>query len=173
MAPSERGRKRGCPRLLFEALRTINSQRYVCICRIGLIARGPRLIGLDKHFISTFHAHTGGAIKGPYKSESSLMTCEAELHGSVTRMVYSILSLIGTRNDRKSNSTKFSALQSASYRAVTIVILCLHCAAQDAAQGGPLGSRIPMVPDSGHALGRDYPEIRRKTACEPPISLRL
>ena len=114
--------------------------------------------------------NTGGAFKGPYKSESS---CEAELHGSVTRMVYSILSLIGTRNDRKSNSTKFSALQSASYRAVTIVILCLHCAAQDAAQGGPLGSRIPMVPDSGHALGRDYPEIRRKTACEPPISLRL
>ena len=39
----------------------------------------------------------GGAFKGPYKSESSLMTCEAELHGSVTRMVYSILSLIGSR----------------------------------------------------------------------------
>ena len=36
-----------------------------------------------------------GYLKGRYKSESSLMTCEAELHGSVTRMVYSILSLMG------------------------------------------------------------------------------
>ena len=35
-------------------------------------------------------------LKGQYKSESSLMTCEAELHGSVTRMVYSILSVIGS-----------------------------------------------------------------------------
>ena len=40
----------------------------------------------------------GRGTPGPYKSESSLITCEAELHGSVTRMVYSILSLIGTCN---------------------------------------------------------------------------
>ena len=41
-----------------------------------------------------------GYLKGQYKSESSLMTCEADLHGSVgsvTRMPSSILSLIGTR----------------------------------------------------------------------------
>ena len=37
-----------------------------------------------------------GYLRGRYKSASSLMTCVAELHGSVTRMVYSILSLIGT-----------------------------------------------------------------------------
>ena len=36
-----------------------------------------------------------GYLKGLYASESSLMTCEAELHGSVTRMPSSILSLIG------------------------------------------------------------------------------
>ena len=36
-----------------------------------------------------------GYLKGRYKSESSLMTCEAELHGSVTRMPSSTLSLIG------------------------------------------------------------------------------
>ena len=35
-----------------------------------------------------------GYLKGRYKSESSLMTCVAELHGSVTRMPSSILSLI-------------------------------------------------------------------------------
>ena len=40
--------------------------------------------------------------------------------------------------------------------AVTVDVLCLHCAAQDAVQGAPLGSSIPMVPDSGHALGRDH-----------------
>ena len=41
-----------------------------------------------------------GYLKGQYKSESSLMTCEAELHGSVTptRMPSSILSLIGNYN---------------------------------------------------------------------------
>ena len=58
-----------------------------------------------KRFENTFRAmgfgfcrveETGGACKGPSKSESSLMTCEAELHCSVTRMVYSILSLMGT-----------------------------------------------------------------------------
>ena len=60
-----------------------------------------------KRFENTFHVmgfrdfrssrsrNTGGAFKGPFKSESSQMTCEAELHGSVTRMVYSILSLMG------------------------------------------------------------------------------
>ena len=37
-----------------------------------------------------------GYLKGRYKSESSLMNCEAELHGSVTRMLSSILSLIGS-----------------------------------------------------------------------------
>ena len=37
--------------------------------------------------------------KGSYKSESSLMTCEAELHGSVTRMACSILSLMGMLMD--------------------------------------------------------------------------
>ena len=37
-----------------------------------------------------------GYLKGRYKSESSLMTCEAELHGLVTWMPSSILSLIGT-----------------------------------------------------------------------------
>ena len=36
-----------------------------------------------------------GYLKGLYKSESSLMTCVAELHGSVTRMPSSILSDIG------------------------------------------------------------------------------
>ena len=36
-----------------------------------------------------------GYLKGRYKSESSLMTCEAVLHGSITRMPSSILSLIG------------------------------------------------------------------------------
>ena len=35
-------------------------------------------------------------LKGGYKSESSLMTCEAELHGWVSRMAYSILSLKGS-----------------------------------------------------------------------------
>ena len=37
-----------------------------------------------------------GYLKGRYKSESSLMTCEAELHGLVTRMASSILSLMGS-----------------------------------------------------------------------------
>ena len=37
-----------------------------------------------------------GYLKGRYKSESSLMTCVAELHGSVIRMPCSILSHIGT-----------------------------------------------------------------------------
>ena len=37
-----------------------------------------------------------GYLKGQYKSESLLMTCEAELHGSVTLMPSPILSLIGT-----------------------------------------------------------------------------
>ena len=36
-----------------------------------------------------------GYLKGRYKSESSLMTCVAELHGSVIRMPSSILSHIG------------------------------------------------------------------------------
>ena len=40
--------------------------------------------------------------------------------------------------------------------AVTVDVLYLHCAAQDVAQGAPFGSRIPMVPDSGHAFGRDH-----------------
>ena len=31
----------------------------------------------------------GGYLKGLYKSESSLMTCEPELHGLVTRMASS------------------------------------------------------------------------------------
>ena len=39
-----------------------------------------------------------GCFKGRYKSQSSLMTCEAELHGSVTRMPSSIASLIGTQS---------------------------------------------------------------------------
>ena len=38
-----------------------------------------------------------GYLKGRYKSESSLMTCVAELHGSVIRMPCSILSHIGTQ----------------------------------------------------------------------------
>ena len=37
-----------------------------------------------------------GYLKGRYKSESSLMTCVAELHGSVTRMPSSILSDMGS-----------------------------------------------------------------------------
>ena len=41
-----------------------------------------------------------GYLKGQYKSESSLMTCEAELHGSVIRMPSSLLSLIGTEKVR-------------------------------------------------------------------------
>ena len=49
-----------------------------------------------RDFRSSRSRNTGGAFKGPYKSESSLITCEAELHGSVTRIVYSFLSLIGT-----------------------------------------------------------------------------
>ena len=48
-----------------------------------------------RDFRSSRSRNTGGAFKGPYKSESSQITCEAVLHGSVTRMVYSILSLIG------------------------------------------------------------------------------
>ena len=52
-------------------------------------------LGLD-FAVEEHLSWSGGAFKGPYKSESSLMTCEAELHGSVTRMVYSILSHIGT-----------------------------------------------------------------------------
>ena len=44
-----------------------------------------------------------GYLKGRYKSESSLMTCVAELHCSVTRMPSSTLSLIGS-------SALFSAL---------------------------------------------------------------
>ena len=43
--------------------------------------------------------NTGGAFKGQYKSESSLMTCEAELHGLVTQMVSSILSLMGNSDE--------------------------------------------------------------------------
>ena len=39
-------------------------------------------------------------LKGWYKSESSLMTCVAELHGSVIRMPSSILSHIGSRGAR-------------------------------------------------------------------------
>ena len=42
-----------------------------------------------------------GYLKGRYKSESSLMTCEAELHGSVTHMPSSILSLMGTRAQQR------------------------------------------------------------------------
>ena len=38
-----------------------------------------------------------GYLKGLYKSESSLMTCVAELHCSVTQMPSSILSDMGTR----------------------------------------------------------------------------
>ena len=49
-----------------------------------------------RDFRSSRSRNTGGAFKGPYKSESSLITCEAELHGSVKRMVCSILSLMGT-----------------------------------------------------------------------------
>ena len=37
-----------------------------------------------------------GYLKGLYKSESSLMTCEAELHDWVSRMTCSILSPIGS-----------------------------------------------------------------------------
>ena len=39
-----------------------------------------------------------GYLKGRYKSESSLMTCVVELHGSVTRMPSSILSDMGIRD---------------------------------------------------------------------------
>ena len=39
-----------------------------------------------------------GYLKGLYNSESSLMTCVAELHGSVIRRPSSILSHIGTRH---------------------------------------------------------------------------
>ena len=39
-----------------------------------------------------------GYLKGRYKSESSLMTCVAELHGSVIRMPSSIPSHIGISN---------------------------------------------------------------------------
>ena len=49
-----------------------------------------------RDFRSSRSRNTGGAFKGPYKSESSQLTCEAELHGSVARMVYSILSLVGS-----------------------------------------------------------------------------
>ena len=55
-----------------------------------------RAMGI-RDFRSSQSRNTGGAFKGPYKSESSLMTCAAELHGSVTRMVYSILSLMGNQ----------------------------------------------------------------------------
>ena len=49
-----------------------------------------------KRFENTFRAMGfRGAFTGPYKSESSLITCEADLHDSVTRMVYSILTLMG------------------------------------------------------------------------------
>ena len=60
-----------------------------------------------KRFENTFRAmgfgfcrveETGGACKGPSKSESSLMTCVAELHGSVIRMPSSIPSHIGISN---------------------------------------------------------------------------
>ena len=37
-----------------------------------------------------------GYLKGLYKSESSLMTCQAEPHGWVSRMACSILSPIGS-----------------------------------------------------------------------------
>ena len=46
-----------------------------------------------------------GYLKGRYKSESSLMTCEAELYGSVTRMPSSILSDIGTPDSRPGELT--------------------------------------------------------------------
>ena len=49
-------------------------------------------------FPSSGQAAPVGYLKGGYKSESSLMTCEAELHGSVTRMACSILSLIPNRH---------------------------------------------------------------------------
>ena len=44
-----------------------------------------------------------GYLKGRYKFESSLMTCVAELHGSVTRMPSSILSDMGKQNNRHTN----------------------------------------------------------------------
>ena len=36
-----------------------------------------RVVRMSRQFLPV------GYLKGPYKSESSLMTCEAELHGSV------------------------------------------------------------------------------------------
>ena len=57
-----------------------------------------------RDFRSSRSKITGGAFKGPYKSESSLMTCE-ELHCSVTRMACSILSLLGS-----SRYTRFEIL---------------------------------------------------------------
>ena len=57
-----------------------------------------RAIGF-RDFRSSRSRNTGGAFKGPYKSESSLINCEAELHGSVIRMPSSILSHIGSRQE--------------------------------------------------------------------------
>ena len=48
-----------------------------------------------------------GYLKGLYKSESSLMTCAAELHGSVIRMPSSILSHISSA---EKTSTRLSVL---------------------------------------------------------------
>ena len=42
--------------------------------------------------------NAGRAFQGPYKSEYSLMTGEAELHGRVFRMARPILSLIGNKS---------------------------------------------------------------------------
>ena len=50
-----------------------------------------------------------GYLKGRYKSEFSLMTCVAELHGSVIRMPSSILSDIGTLTYCGAPSLKCSA----------------------------------------------------------------
>ena len=49
-----------------------------------------------RDFRSSRSKSTGGAFKGPYKSGSSLMTCEAELNGLVSRMACFILSHMGT-----------------------------------------------------------------------------
>ena len=60
-----------------------------------------------RDFRSSRSKSTGGAFKGPYKSGSSLMTCEAELHGSVTRMASSILSLMGSHTPYVSHRPRF------------------------------------------------------------------
>ena len=48
-----------------------------------------------------------GYLKGRYKSESSLMTCVAELHGSVIRMPSSILSHIGSHHHTHTGQSLF------------------------------------------------------------------